>query len=187
MPAASALPTLQRIFAGLALAVCCCATSAAQEESNFWPGPVARFRADGSTESWTALGPLFFSEPSPAGGRVAGFRPFYVERLSPAGERTGFTVLYPIFYNYENMTRALIASFDDHDGVRRLLHEIDLLPASSPELKSRIAELEAYVNHHATEEETLLFPLIRQVMKRSEREMLGRRLEAVKLQSLEAA
>jgi hypothetical protein len=67
-------------------------------EQNDWPGPVTRTDAAGRLESRNILGPLIFQEPSPEGGRVAGFRPFYVRRVNSKGELEETTVLYPIFY-----------------------------------------------------------------------------------------
>ena len=48
--------------------------------------------------AWSALGPFLFSHPEPDGGRVAGFRPFYVRRTDLHGETAETTVLYPLFY-----------------------------------------------------------------------------------------
>ena len=88
---------LFRITVCLGLAVFVLGRAAAAE-SNYWPVRVAEKAPDGSVESWTELGPIIFNEPSPAGGRVAGFRPFFVRWTDPAGETRESTVLYPIFY-----------------------------------------------------------------------------------------
>jgi len=67
-------------------------------ETNIWPGPVTQTDAGGNRTSWTALGPFLFDEPESQGGRVAGFRPFFVRRTDPAGEQVETTSLYPLFY-----------------------------------------------------------------------------------------
>jgi hypothetical protein len=53
---------------------------AAERERNAWPIRVNQVDADGGTLSWQGVGPLFFSRPLPEGGRVHGFRPFWVAR-----------------------------------------------------------------------------------------------------------
>lgn len=89
---------IRRLSVGLVAAAWLAAARAGAEESNFWPALVSQTDAAGTVQSWTAAGPLIFSEPVPSGGRVAGFRPFYVRRTNPNGELVETTVLYPIFY-----------------------------------------------------------------------------------------
>lgn len=90
-------------------------------ETNFWPLKVTQ---TGTEDNWTGAGPFLFSQPMPQGGRVHGFRPFYIEwdsiphfggalgpgiplipdRIPPAGEASGrraleeYTFLYPLFH-----------------------------------------------------------------------------------------
>jgi hypothetical protein len=71
---------------------------AAERERNAWPIRVNQVDADGGTLSWQGVGPLFFSRPLPEGGRVHGFRPFWVARENAAGQRTSTTFLYPVFF-----------------------------------------------------------------------------------------
>ncbi len=81
---------LTGLFAGLGA----CVQAA---ESNAWPVRVAQQDREGEVASWEGLGPLFFGQTTPDGGRLSGFRPFYVERVDPAGRTTLATVLYPLF------------------------------------------------------------------------------------------
>ncbi|HRE82669.1 MAG TPA: hypothetical protein PLN52_16615 [Opitutaceae bacterium] len=77
------------------------------EEGNFWPAWVEQRNEQTPkvVESWSAVGPLFFSRPD-AGtsrgsstaepGRVAGFRPFYVWKETHGGELREAYGLYPL-------------------------------------------------------------------------------------------
>jgi len=68
------------------------------DEVNAWPIYVLRLNPAGQTQSWSAMGPLIFSQPSVEGGVLNGFRPFYVRRATEKGETVETTVLYPLFY-----------------------------------------------------------------------------------------
>lgn len=108
--------TLSRIGVWLLLAGAVACGRA--EETNFWPLKVTE---TGTADDWTAAGPFLFSEPTAQGGRIFGFRPFYVEWDSiphfggalepgiplipesnlPPGQKPAleeYTVLYPLFH-----------------------------------------------------------------------------------------
>lgn len=67
-------------------------------EVNAWPAAVIQEDASGQVESWSALGPLFFSEPAPRPekGTFSGFRPLFVELDTGSAQKTD--ILYPLFY-----------------------------------------------------------------------------------------
>lgn len=73
------------------------AVRAGTEESNVWPVRVAELTADGQVESWRSLGPLLFEKPAPTGGKVAGFRPFYITTTDKDGRVRERDFLYPLF------------------------------------------------------------------------------------------
>ena len=97
--------TLKGITVCMGFSAAVIASAALGSEQNEWPGPVTRTDMAGHVESRDTLGPLIFQEPTPEGGRVAGFRPFYVHRINSKGEPEETTVLYPLFYfrNYGDM------------------------------------------------------------------------------------
>ena len=70
----------------------------AERERNAWPIRVDQRDADGRPLAWQGAGPLFFSRPLAEGGRVHGFRPFWVAREDATGRRTSATFLYPIYF-----------------------------------------------------------------------------------------
>jgi hypothetical protein len=90
--------TLQGITVCVCFSAAVLARGVRGSEQNDWPGPVTRTDAAGHVESRDTLGPLIFQEPSPEGGRVAGFRPFCIRRANSKGELEETTVLYPLFY-----------------------------------------------------------------------------------------
>ncbi len=93
-------------------------TALPAEETNLWPVSVSKTGPAGNRESWSALGPFLFDyvnrpgapipdaaarkavgqQPAQPGDVISGFRPFYVQRRTPAGVMAEATVLYPIFY-----------------------------------------------------------------------------------------
>jgi hypothetical protein len=83
---------------GAAVLACVAPAHGSERESNAWPFRVDQLDADGHTTAWQGVGPLFFSRPLAEGGRVHGFRPFWVARENAAGQRTSTSFLYPIFF-----------------------------------------------------------------------------------------
>jgi len=89
---------IARLTALAGLAAAAAAFRAQAYEVNAWPAVVFQEDDAGQTQSWSALGPLLFSEPGPApdSGRVSGLRPFYVELAGDECVKTD--ILYPLFY-----------------------------------------------------------------------------------------
>jgi hypothetical protein len=89
--------TFARLTALLGLAAGVMALRASAYEVNAWPAFVLQKDSSGVTESWEAVGPLFFSGPTPGpeAGYAYGFRPIYVKDSS--GESVRTDILYPLF------------------------------------------------------------------------------------------
>jgi hypothetical protein len=85
-------------YLAIALAGAVAACAARAEESNFWPFEVTVTNPNGRAPSWSAAGPLFFSQSGPSGEQISGFRPFYLRRTDPAGFLAEADVLYPLFF-----------------------------------------------------------------------------------------
>ncbi|HVS53207.1 MAG TPA: hypothetical protein VHD62_12700 [Opitutaceae bacterium] len=80
--------------------------STAERERNGWPFVVARTDAENRRESWSAAGPFLFDQPTVDGGRVGGFRPFWVEAHDARGDFRSAFFLYPLFsYREDENTR----------------------------------------------------------------------------------
>lgn len=87
------------------------APARAGEQTNVWPFWVEQAPSDSGQAglSWSALGPLFFSQPRPASGPgdtthwAQGFRPIFTETLDAQGHVVAGYGLYPLV-TYRRMT-----------------------------------------------------------------------------------
>jgi hemerythrin superfamily protein len=96
------------------------------------------------------------------------------------------TTFYPVFRNYPEFKELVTHSLEDHGRMKSLLREIPQI--RDPGLfQSRVQELMETVRAHVLEEETSFFPKVRQLMKRTERETLGRHLQAARHEQTQAA
>src|ERR1700678_1914814 len=87
-----------RLTALIGLSAAATAFKAQAYEVNEWPARVIQRDVSGETQSWSAVGPLFFSEPiaGPDAGHASGFRPFYVRLEIGETDKTDF--LYPVYF-----------------------------------------------------------------------------------------
>lgn len=93
------------------------------------------------------------------------------------------TVFYPAFKNYPEFRGILGDSYADHREIKNRLRQLE-------DGSKDLSGLEALMNNvekHVLEEESKFFPMVRKLMKRSERETLGRHLLAAKSERAEAA
>jgi hemerythrin superfamily protein len=116
-----------------------------------------------------------------------------IKAVTEPGERTGLlaqlrdellkharieeTVFYPAFKNYPEFQGLLADSYEDHRTIKNQLRQLS--EAKDTDL-ARIEALMRQVDEHVREEEDSFFPKVRKMMKRSEREVLGRHLLAAK-------
>ncbi len=96
------------------------------------------------------------------------------------------TVFYPAFAKYDEFKELLGESYKGHVEIKRLMREV---PVNGPieQLHQKAKELAECVEQHVQEEESDFFPRVRKVMKRNERETLGRHFEAAKVEKEKAA
>ncbi len=83
------LPILLGVFAAV--------VARASTEENLWPFRVDQIDDAGRLVSWQAAGPLVFEKPAADVGTVSGFRPFFAQWKTPAGDVRETNFLYPIF------------------------------------------------------------------------------------------
>lgn len=100
-------------------------------------------------------------------------------------------VFYPAFANYPEFKELLGRSYQEHRFISDLARHLSLAPDSDPistsnEWNRRIRDLFESVSQHVLEEEKEFFPRVRKIMKRSEREQLGRHIQAFR-QTAQAA
>ena len=89
-------------------------------------------------------------------------------------------IFYPAFRNYPELKEIVDSFFKEHQEVRDYLERINALPDGSTEIEGQVTTFSDALNRHLQEEEITLFPMVRKVMKRSERERLGRHIQAMK-------
>lgn len=71
------------------------AVSLRAEEQNAWPFAVRQLQPDGTVASSQYVGPLVFAKNTPTGGKLAGFRPLYLQ--ARAEDKVSRSFLYPLF------------------------------------------------------------------------------------------
>jgi hemerythrin superfamily protein len=96
-------------------------------------------------------------------------------------------VFYPAFRNYPAFQGLLKEFYSDHADVKKMLKEISEMGVDTVEFENKIVELINHVEAHVAEEEGEFFSLVKQEMKRREREQIGRLFELVKHEREEAA
>lgn len=97
------------------------------------------------------------------------------------------TVFYPAFKNYPEFSDLLSSAYEDHRAVRDQLNRIELGGEAAVDLKLQVSAVMDDVIEHVRKEESVLFPMVRKLMKRAEREVLGRHIQAAKQDGAAAA
>lgn len=87
------------------------------------------------------------------------------------------TILYTHFKDYDAFKGVLGKIHREHDTAKEVLGKLRMLQKPSEE---DVGRLTTAMEQHMTEEERELFPLVRHEMRRSEREKLGRVMQAAK-------
>jgi hemerythrin superfamily protein len=91
-------------------------------------------------------------------------------------------IFYPAVEDQEDEELCTLVdeAFEEHEEVDMLLEEIDRLNREGAELRPKMMELIDRVEHHASEEETEMFPKVREFMNDEELNRLGEELESEK-------
>ncbi|HET7394131.1 MAG TPA: hemerythrin domain-containing protein [Candidatus Binatia bacterium] len=91
------------------------------------------------------------------------------------------TVFYPAMEKHEELKDMVLESIEEHRQIKTLLKEIDNLKSDSEKFEPKLAVLMENVEHHAEEEEeSKMFPKIREICSQGELDQLGNELEAAK-------
>lgn len=91
-------------------------------------------------------------------------------------------IFYPAVEDQEDEELCTLVdeAFEEHEEVDMLLEEIDRLNREGAELRPKMIELIDRVEHHASEEESEMFPKVREFMNDEELNRLGAELESEK-------
>jgi iron-sulfur cluster repair protein YtfE (RIC family) len=96
-------------------------------------------------------------------------------------------VFYPSIEELDETRALTLEAYEEHNVVKQLLDELDALPVDDETWTAKLKVLHENVDHHVEEEETELFPLVRQVLTKEAIEELGERLQAAKQKHKRAA
>jgi len=89
-------------------------------------------------------------------------------------------VFYPSIEELDETRALTLEAYEEHNVVKQLLDELDALPVDDETWTAKLKVLHENVDHHVEEEETELFPLVRQVLTKEAIDELGVRLQAAK-------
>jgi hemerythrin superfamily protein/ElaB/YqjD/DUF883 family membrane-anchored ribosome-binding protein len=95
-------------------------------------------------------------------------------------ERMEEEVFYPALKENAATSRLVMDNTMEHQVVDEILGEIEQTDPSDPLWTDRFAAVRANLEHHAGEEETDLFPVVRQAFTRGELRQLGTRMSEIK-------
>ena len=96
------------------------------------------------------------------------------------------TVFYPAMQQHEELKEMVLESIEERRQIKTLLKEIDNLKSDSEKFEPKLKVLMENVEHHAVEhhaeeeEESKMFPKVREICNAEDLEQLGQELEAAK-------
>jgi hemerythrin superfamily protein len=90
------------------------------------------------------------------------------------------TVFYPAMQRYKELKDMVAESLEEHNKVKTLLNEMEGM-SSAEDFEDKLEELIDNVEHHAEdEEESKMFPKVRELVSAAELDKLGAQLQAAK-------
>jgi hemerythrin superfamily protein len=90
------------------------------------------------------------------------------------------TVFYPAMQRYNELKDMVAESLEEHNKVKMLLKEMDGM-SGGEDFEDKLEELIDNVEHHAEdEEESKMFPKVRELVSAAELDKLGAQLQAAK-------
>lgn len=90
------------------------------------------------------------------------------------------TVFYPAMQQYKELKDMVAESLEEHNKVKTLLNEMEGM-SGGEDFQDKLEELIDNVEHHAEdEEESKMFPKVRELVSAAELDKLGAQLQAAK-------
>ena len=90
------------------------------------------------------------------------------------------TVFYPAMQRYNELKDMVAESLEEHNKVKTLLNEMEGM-SGGEDFEDKLEELIDNVEHHAEdEEESKMFPKVRELVSAAELDKLGAQLQAAK-------
>lgn len=97
------------------------------------------------------------------------------------------TILYPALKEVEETREIALEGVEEHRVVKRLLGELDAMPATSEQWTAKLTVLKENVEHHVEEEEGEMFKQARAALTREQIDNLTEMLESEKKKQKAAA
>jgi hemerythrin superfamily protein len=89
-------------------------------------------------------------------------------------------ILYPAIENHEQLKELVLRSYNDHREIKMLLREIDDLASDSKLFEPKLKVLKEKVKRRNEEEETKMFPQVRELFDDETLKKIGRQFEVAK-------
>lgn len=96
-------------------------------------------------------------------------------------------VFYPAFRNYEDYQLILNDLYSDTRDLKGLIKNISSTDPNSVDFENRVVEMMNHFDDHVAREEGEFFAAVRKIMRRPERERVGRLFKAAQTEREQAA
>ena len=96
-------------------------------------------------------------------------------------------IFYPALEQQEELKSLVLEAYEEHRQVKTLLREISALVDGSEKFDAKLKVMKENVEHHVEEEETEMFPRVKQFMSTPELEQMGLEMEQAKKKQSRAA
>lgn len=90
------------------------------------------------------------------------------------------TALYPALEQHEELKDLALEANEEHRQVKTLMREIENLADGSERFDAKLKVMQENIEHHVEEEETEMFPQMRETLPAEEMEQIGQEMKAAK-------
>jgi hemerythrin superfamily protein len=95
-------------------------------------------------------------------------------------ERMEEEVLYPALKQHPQARELAFEAFEEHHVVDMIMAELEQTPVTDEEWTAKFMVAKENLEHHIEEEESEMFPKVRQAFSRDELEQMGERMSEIK-------
>jgi hemerythrin-like domain-containing protein len=86
-------------------------------------------------------------------------------------------IFYPAVQEATKKDAPVLKALEEHGLVKQLMQDLEKMEPEQERFEAKVVVLIAQIRAHVKEEERVLFPMVRQALKRPQLEQLGERLE----------
>ncbi len=92
--------------------------------------------------------------------------------------------LYPVLENNSDTHSLILESYEEHNLGKQLSEEISTLNVDDVKWTAKIKVLKDMIEHHAEEEEGLLFPKAKDIIKDDQQKEIARKMQDLKASNM---